>query len=158
MAALPAPDAPRKTGALPAPDAPRKTKALPASRVSRKTKALPSPASPDKTKALEQTLPPLGKQEPGAYLRSCREHRGLSIPDLFEKTRIRSLADIEAERFEDLPPERYVASFVEQYARALGIAEFQPLVERYLERYRAALATRYDPHEQRVKRRRVSHL
>ncbi len=83
-------------------------------------------------------LPPLDVSSPGAYLRCCREQRGWTLSDLGRRTRIRSLASIENERFEELPPESYVVAFVRQYALALGIHEFEQLTEQYVERYRAA--------------------
>ena len=83
-------------------------------------------------------LPPFDISAPGAYLRCCREQRGWSLQDVGQRTRIRNLASIEGERFEELPSEFYVVGFVRQYARALGIPEFERLAKRYVERYRAA--------------------
>jgi flagellar biosynthesis protein FlhG len=88
--------------------------------------------------SLRCPLPPLDVSAPGAYLRRCRERRGWSLEVVERRTRIRSLASIEGERFEELPPERYVVAFVRQYAQSLGIAEFQYLTEHYVQRYRAA--------------------
>jgi flagellar biosynthesis protein FlhG len=81
--------------------------------------------------------PPLDSAAPGAYLRSCRERQGLAVADVVRRTRIRSLANIEAERFEELPPESYLAAFVRQYAQTLGIRESERLTQLYVERYRA---------------------
>ena len=64
--------------------------------------------------------------------------RGWSLQDVGKRRRIRNLAGIEGERFEGRPAEFYVVGFVRQYARALGIPEFERLAKRYVERYRAA--------------------
>jgi flagellar biosynthesis protein FlhG len=83
-------------------------------------------------------LPPLDVSAPGAYLRCCREQLGWSLGDVRKRTRIRNIAGIEEENYQDLPPEIYVAGFVRQYARALGVQNFELLTKHYLERYRAA--------------------
>ena len=89
-------------------------------------------------RAAEPELPLLDLAEPGAYLRRCREVRGLDLEEMFERTRIRRLAFIEGERFELLPPEPYLRSHVLSYARELGIREASLLVQAYLERWRDA--------------------
>jgi hypothetical protein len=99
---------------------------------------LTAPAPPERPALNTRELPSIERSAPGAYLRSCRERLGLSLAEVGRRTRIRSLASIEDENFEALPPERYVAAFVSQYARALGIGEFEHLTRRYVERYRAA--------------------
>ena len=81
-----------------------------------------------------------GIAEPGAHLRYCREFLGLSLPDLCHHTRIRQLEQIEAERFDELPPESYTRGFVLQYAQALGIPESQALANRFTARLREARA------------------
>ncbi len=88
----------------------------------------------------KRPLPPLDASAPGAYLRRCREQLGRTLSELAQHTRIRSLANIEDERFEELPPEQYVEAFVRQYARALGIRDAEFLARRYVHRYREALA------------------
>jgi flagellar biosynthesis protein FlhG len=85
-----------------------------------------------------RVLPPLDTQNPGRYLRHCREAQGLPIDILSERTRIRRLDRIECELFDELPPEPYVRGYVLEYARALGIGEIDALVESYLVRYRSA--------------------
>jgi flagellar biosynthesis protein FlhG len=85
-------------------------------------------------------LPPLDVSAPGAYLRRCRERLGWSLADVARRTRIRSLGRIEDERYEELPPESYLAAFVHQYAQALGIRDAKLLARHYLDRYRTALA------------------
>jgi cytoskeletal protein RodZ len=83
-------------------------------------------------------LPPLDLEQPGAYLRRCRETLNLQLGDLSELTRIRYLAEIEAERFERLPPQPYLAAHVRLYAQVLGIPEAGRLAARYAERARGA--------------------
>jgi hypothetical protein len=77
---------------------------------------------------------------PDAYLRHCREQLALGPPELYARTRIRSLSSVENERFEDLPSGFYVRGFVLQYARALGIQEAGAITSSFLERYRQARA------------------
>jgi flagellar biosynthesis protein FlhG len=96
------------------------------------------PAADEVAEGSHRDLPSLDAASPGAYLRCCRERRGWTLSDVGRRTRIRSLASIEGERFEELPPESYVVAFVRQYARALGIREFDRLTKLYVERYRAA--------------------
>ncbi len=81
-----------------------------------------------------------GIAEPGAHLRYCREHLGLSLADLCRSTRIRQLEQIEDERFGELPPEPYTRGFVMQYAEALGIPESLALANRFTARFREARA------------------
>jgi flagellar biosynthesis protein FlhG len=86
------------------------------------------------------SLPPADFEEPGAYLRRCREFLGLELKDLFQRTRLSSLEHMEHERFVELPPEPYLRGHVLEYARALGIREAEILAARFVERYRRALA------------------
>jgi flagellar biosynthesis protein FlhG len=79
-------------------------------------------------------LPPLDLEQPGAYLRRCRETLALELSHLAELTRIRFLAEIEAERFDRLPPQPYLAAHVRLYAQVLGIPEAGRLAMRYVER------------------------
>ena len=79
-------------------------------------------------------LPPLDLEQPGAYLRRCRETLDLPLSKFTELTRIRCLAEIEAERFERLPPHPYLAHHVRLYAQMLGIPEAGRLAARYAER------------------------
>jgi flagellar biosynthesis protein FlhG len=80
------------------------------------------------------SLPGLDPARPGAYLRRCRETLGLSLSELTERTRIRVLDAIEAERFERLPPEPYLRGYLLSYAQELGVPELARLVACYLER------------------------
>jgi len=95
-------------------------------------------SSPPPPPLERKVLPPLDTQNPGRYLRHCREAQGLAIDILSERTRIRRLDRIECELFDELPPEPYVRGYVLEYARALGIGEIDALVESYLDRYRNA--------------------
>jgi transcriptional regulator with XRE-family HTH domain len=72
--------------------------------------------------------------EPGVYLRRCREQLGFTLSEMIERTRIRVLDHIENERFELLPPEPYLRSYLLAYARELGVAEVAYLVASYLGR------------------------
>jgi hypothetical protein len=83
-------------------------------------------------------LPPLDTSEPGAYLRRCREQRGLELAQLARRTRIRVLEQIENERFDELPPEPYLQGFILQYARALEIRDAGVLTASFVDRYRRA--------------------
>lgn len=88
----------------------------------------------------EQKTPPSasidapGIGAPGAHLRYCRERLGRSLEDLRHCTRIRQLEQIEAERFDELPPDPYTRGFVLQYAKALGIAESVELANHFMRR------------------------
>jgi flagellar biosynthesis protein FlhG len=79
-------------------------------------------------------LPLLDLDAPGAYLRRCRESLGLPLSALAETTRIRFLAEIEAERYDLLPPQPYLGAHVRLYAQTLGVAEAGRLAARYVER------------------------
>ena len=81
-------------------------------------------------------LPPLDLAEPGAYLRRCREALGLTLTEMTERTRIRGLDHLESERFERLPAELYLKSYLTVYARELGVREFEALVASYLGKWR----------------------
>jgi flagellar biosynthesis protein FlhG len=88
------------------------------------------------SRAVPLALPVLDLSEPGAYLRRCREHLGLSLAEMTERTRIQGLGNIEGERFETLPPEPYLRGFLLEYARELGVHELEALSSSYLARYR----------------------
>jgi flagellar biosynthesis protein FlhG len=86
------------------------------------------------------SLPPPDFDEPGAYLRRCREFLGLELKDLHQRTRLGSLEHIEQERFDALPPEPYLRAHVLAYASALGVREAELLAAKFVERYRRARA------------------
>ena len=77
-------------------------------------------------------LPPFDPAEPGAYLKRCREALGLTISEMTERTRIRGLDHLESERFERLPAELYLKSYLVTYARELGVRDVERLVASYL--------------------------
>jgi flagellar biosynthesis protein FlhG len=83
------------------------------------------------------SLPTLDLERPGAYLRRCRRHLGLTLREMTERTRIQGLGAIEREHFESLPPEPYLGGFLLSYARELGIPELEALTASYLDRYRS---------------------
>lgn len=87
-----------------------------------------------------RALPPLDLAHPGAYLRRCREQLGLTLAEMVERTRIRVLDAIESERFELLPGEPYLKSYLVTYAQELGVPEVVYLVAGYLERVQQAAA------------------
>jgi flagellar biosynthesis protein FlhG len=84
--------------------------------------------------AFRPPLPPLDLENPGAYLRRCREALELPLTALAEITRIRFLAEIEAEHYDRLPPQPYLAAHVRLYAQTLGVPEAGRLASRYVER------------------------
>jgi len=65
-------------------------------------------------------------------LRKAREAKGLSLEDLFQRTRVRVvyLQAIEDEEFDLLPVPVYTKNFIKIYARALGI-DSEPIIKRY---------------------------
>jgi len=83
-------------------------------------------------------LPIFDMEKPGGYLRRCREHLGLGLAELTQRTQIRRLERLEEERFHELPPEPYVRGYVLQYAQALGIQQAEALTASFLARYRAS--------------------
>jgi cytoskeleton protein RodZ len=92
----------------------------------------------DEKKNVPAEKRPLPQQEtfPELWdLKEMREVRGISLKDLFEKTRISqiNLMAVENNDFKRLPPPVYARSFIRKYARAVGIDE-QPILDRY-ERY-----------------------
>lgn len=65
-------------------------------------------------------------------LKSVREERGLSLSDVFERTRVSiiNLEALEQGDFDRLPPPVYARNFIRKYARAVGIDE-KPILDRY---------------------------
>lgn len=74
------------------------------------------------------------RSEFGAYLRSQRERRDLSLADIARITKIprRSLAFLEDGAFESLPAEVFVRGFLRSYARCVGM-DPEDTVARYRE-------------------------
>jgi flagellar biosynthesis protein FlhG len=108
--------------------------------VARMVGAPASPAASAPRLERKVTLPPVDVENPGAYLRRCRELLGVSLEDLTERTRIRGLDRVENERFDELPPPPHLNNFVLQYARALGIRDIDAAVDAYLEHYHRTVA------------------
>jgi flagellar biosynthesis protein FlhG len=88
----------------------------------------------------EPELPPLDLEQPGAYLQRCREFLGLSLRNVYERTRLGTLEAIEREAFELLPPEPYLSRHVVEYARALGVRDVEAVAASLVRRARAARA------------------
>jgi len=59
----------------------------------------------------------------GGALRAIREHRGLSLDEVAQATRVRRayLADIEAMRLDRLPSRPFTTGYIRAYAEALGL-------------------------------------
>lgn len=68
----------------------------------------------------------------GAYLKSRREEKGLSLQKIQEDTKIRLkyLEAIEADHLEILPGEVYIRGFLKTYASAVGLNE-EEVIARY---------------------------
>lgn len=72
------------------------------------------------------------KQEPGLDLKSIREEKGLTLPEISEQTRISlSVLDlVENEKYESLPEPVYTRAFIKAYAGALDIDD-KEILARY---------------------------
>lgn len=79
--------------------------------------------------AAESASPP---QETVPDLKTLREASGLSLPGIFETTRVSLvyLAAMESGEFHRLPPPVYARNFIRKYARTVGIDE-KPILDRY---------------------------
>ena len=79
--------------------------------------------------AAESASPP---QETVPNLKALREASELSLPDIFETTRVGLvyLAAVESGEFNRLPPPVYARNFIRKYARTVGIDE-KPILNRY---------------------------
>jgi cytoskeletal protein RodZ len=68
----------------------------------------------------------------GQALRAIREHRGLSLEEVAQATRVRRayLADIEAMRLDRLPSRPFTIGYIRAYAEALGL-DGETAVERF---------------------------
>jgi len=85
-------------------------------------------------------LPPVDLEQPGLYLKRCRELLGLSLRAVYERTRLGTLEAIEREAFEVLPPEPYLSRHVFEYARALGVHDPKDVAAAMVRRARLAQA------------------
>lgn len=95
-------------------------------------------ALPADDRAAHSTAPagpaPDQEQAPGEYLSWLRQHSGLTLRDVSERTKISpgKLEAIETQRFAQLPPPVYLRGFVFEYARSLGHPDPRHLAEIYL--------------------------
>jgi flagellar biosynthesis protein FlhG len=76
----------------------------------------------------EPKLPAPDLEQPGVYLKSCRELLGLTPREAYERTRLSTLDAIERQAWDELPPEPWRSRHIEAYARALGVAETEAVV------------------------------
>lgn len=85
--------------------------------------------------------PRLDLRQPGRSLQRIREALGLDLGFIRRRTRIRYLASLEAERYDELPPEPFLSAYVRTYAHELGIEESEELAACFVERSRARLGS-----------------
>jgi len=89
----------------------------------------------ERAASVEEPDQTFGKAEPD--LKSLRESRGLTLKDVFERTRISAinLEAIEKGDFHLLPPPVFTKAFIKTYARTLGVESSDILAryEQYLE-------------------------
>jgi cytoskeletal protein RodZ len=86
---------------------------------------------------------PEGTPYTGEVLRSAREARGLSVEQVCERTRItrQHVENLEADRFERLPPPVYLRGMVMALAKELRL-DAQKVARSYLEAVAAAAEQR----------------
>jgi cytoskeletal protein RodZ len=91
--------------------------------------------------APKEVLVPEGAAWTGQMLRQIREARGLTLPQLSERTKVtrHHLENIEADRFGSLPAPVYLRGIIMSLARELRL-DGQKVSRSYLERQAAALA------------------
>ena len=67
--------------------------------------------------------PPTG--EFGSALREAREQAGISVADVANTLKVteRTVEALEAECYEELPPQPYIQGYVKRYARLVGLDE-----------------------------------
>lgn len=77
------------------------------------------------------------QQQTVQNFKALREAKGLTLPDIFEKTRVGLvyLAAVESGEFNRLPPPVYARNFIRKYAQSVGVNEKSILghYEKYLE-------------------------
>ena len=104
---------------------------------------VPPPPIPLKNEvpAPRELLVPEGTAWTGEMLRQVREARGLTLPQLSERTKVtrHHLENIEADRFAALPAPVYLRGILMSLARELRL-DGQKVARSYLERQAAALA------------------
>ncbi|MEN8158782.1 MAG: P-loop NTPase [Myxococcota bacterium] len=71
----------------------------------------------------EPKLPAPDLEQPGLYLKSCRELLGLTPRQAYERTRLATLDAIERQAWDELPPEPWRSRHIASYARSLGVAD-----------------------------------
>lgn len=78
--------------------------------------------------------PPAPGDSIGAYLKLCREHLGLTLRDVANRTRIRTtyLENIESECLANLPAPVYLRGFVREFARVLELPDPESIAAAYL--------------------------
>ena len=78
--------------------------------------------------------PPGPGESIGAYFKLCREHLGLTLRDVANRTRVRTtyLEHIEKECFDDLPALVYLRGFVLEFARVLELPDPESITSAYL--------------------------
>ena len=90
-----------------------------------------APASPSPPPTEE----PLPDAVTGKVMKALREKKGISLEDIADATRINLhyLESLEQDRFDFLPAEVYVRSYLKQYARMIRCED--QIVERYMKGY-----------------------
>jgi len=83
----------------------------------------PAPAGDERVPPPGPQLQTLGQAVSGSALRACRLAQGVSLEQIAEATKVglRYLRYIEEERHAFLPPPVYLKSFLQEYARAIGL-------------------------------------
>ena len=83
------------------------------------------------------TPPPLPDEISGAFLKSIREGKNVTLESLISHTRIaiNYLIAIESDQYRNFPPEVYLKSYLTEYAKFLNL-DAKKLVEGYLKYYR----------------------
>lgn len=73
----------------------------------------------------------------GPNLAEIRKRCGITLKAIWEETKIpiKTLENIETEKYEELPPEVYTKSFIRTYAKLLSL-DPEKAVKDYMERYR----------------------
>jgi cytoskeleton protein RodZ len=96
-----------------------------------------------------------GQMRIGSVLREARERAGLDLRDLEETTkiRLRYLAALEDEHWDDLPSFAYAKGFLRTYAQALGL-DGEALVDELRRQVEGAAAASYPLGDKVLERRR----
>ena len=64
-------------------------------------------------------------ESPGEYLKREREHRGVSLDDIFKATRVplKHLEALEADNYDDMPHATFIKGYIKSYCKVLGVDE-----------------------------------